>query len=916
MAIGLKARFELAAGVIGLAGDLGLPVDVFGGLFGGGPTPTDIKLAELRADIAELQASVDRGFFQAAQEDIFRTIQTAVSSSERAAASLNNIAATDEAKATALTDARGGLTDISVAIQTVLDSSTIELTPRIVEEMYTALAFSLSVQINAAAELLYGESLNGVTGHGGFLAVQTQIDSAIDVLSALEPAITAQHGFNFSDVGFVAEGGFGATDGFGRYNFSVSSDFGSTEAARAFYQNILREVLPLEDQDFSAANFVTEGLGTVYNFPRILVTDRVAEFEKYFGYLEEIKRVAPDLAFSNMTGLQVTPHPFQTGSYSWNTDAGSNAFDDLITSTDDTVDGRVRIASGNEGADLSGTLSEGDYLRGSSGNDTLRGFGGDDYLQGGGRNDIMFGGDGNDRYFGGRGSDAMIDNGASTDVDVAVFEGFFEEYSFFDDTGTTGPRIIMTRVGFDDTETLRGIEFLKFDDSEVAFSDLILSPRDLTAPDAPLITGISQDTGVSASDGLTSDGALVISGTAEANSFVTISMDGPTVGSAQADGDGAWSFDFGATTDLNNGDYSFSAFATDTANNTSLSSGDFLVTIDKTAIPLKRAEITSTAAEGVPARPGDTITVGFELFASDQVLGATPVVTLAGVSAVVVPGIGLNFSAQVTLNDTAVAGDVTFEITLVDLAGNISTTTATTDGSGVTIITPDVLPEFNEIDGGNSGNVLSGTAGNDLMRGFKGDDDLRGRDGDDVLQGNNGNDDLKGGSGSDSLNGGNGKDDLAGGRNTDALLGGAGADRLDGGSGADDLRGGTGGDVLKGGKGRDALYGDAGADRLFGQGSDDLLTGGAGDDFLKGGAGADVFVFDVGHDQDVIADFSTSDGLEISIALANSQNAQQIADGAQSDGNGGLIISFGAGDQLILSGFDNIAGLAGQIEII
>jgi hypothetical protein len=49
---------------------------------------------------------------------------------------------------------------------------------------------------------------------------------------------------------------------------------------------------------------------------------------------------------------------------------------------------------------------------------------------------------------------------------------------------------------------------------------------DITAPAAPSLTGITSDTGSSGSDGITSDQALLIAGTAEANSTVTVTRVG------------------------------------------------------------------------------------------------------------------------------------------------------------------------------------------------------------------------------------------------------------------------------------------------------------------------------------------------------------------------------------------------------
>src|SRR5207244_6014776 len=106
---------------------------------------------------------------------------------------------------------------------------------------------------------------------------------------------------------------------------------------------------------------------------------------------------------------------------------------------------------------------------------------------------------------------------------------------------------------------------------------------DLTAPAAPAITGIATDSGSSSSDHLTNDQTLVLSGTAEANSLVTITRVGTgVIGTASANGAGAWSFDYTGTT-LAEGSYSFTATATDAAGNVSGTSAALNVTIDLTA---------------------------------------------------------------------------------------------------------------------------------------------------------------------------------------------------------------------------------------------------------------------------------------------------------------------------------------------
>ncbi|OLZ65225.1 Ig-like domain-containing protein, partial [Chromobacterium violaceum] len=67
---------------------------------------------------------------------------------------------------------------------------------------------------------------------------------------------------------------------------------------------------------------------------------------------------------------------------------------------------------------------------------------------------------------------------------------------------------------------------------------------DTTAPGAPAVTGLTAatDTGSSNSDGKTSNNQPTVQGTAEANSTVTVYVDGTVMGTATADGSGAWSY--------------------------------------------------------------------------------------------------------------------------------------------------------------------------------------------------------------------------------------------------------------------------------------------------------------------------------------------------------------------------------------
>ena len=102
---------------------------------------------------------------------------------------------------------------------------------------------------------------------------------------------------------------------------------------------------------------------------------------------------------------------------------------------------------------------------------------------------------------------------------------------------------------------------------------------DTAAPAAPTIAGFAADSGT-VGDNITNDNTLTLTGTAEANSTIKV-YDGATLlGSAAANGAGAWSY---TTATLSNGAHSLTATANDAASNTSTASAALSVTIDRTA---------------------------------------------------------------------------------------------------------------------------------------------------------------------------------------------------------------------------------------------------------------------------------------------------------------------------------------------
>ncbi|NIJ42558.1 VCBS repeat-containing protein [Parvibaculum indicum] len=158
---------------------------------------------------------------------------------------------------------------------------------------------------------------------------------------------------------------------------------------------------------------------------------------------------------------------------------------------------------------------------------------------------------------------------------------------------------------------------------------------DTAAPDAPVITGFSDDTGA-AGDGMTADTTLTLSGTAEADARIAIFDQGSLLGTVTADGAGYWSFDTG---ELAQAIHSFTARATDAAGNVSDPSDAFEVTVT----------VPATPAPAITGFTDDTGTVG------DFRTGDTNL-TLSGTS----------------------AADATVEI----FRNGVSLGTATADGAG------------------------------------------------------------------------------------------------------------------------------------------------------------------------------------------------------------------------------------------
>jgi len=173
---------------------------------------------------------------------------------------------------------------------------------------------------------------------------------------------------------------------------------------------------------------------------------------------------------------------------------------------------------------------------------------------------------------------------------------------------------------------------------------------DANAPAIPVITA-------PADGALTSDNTPILSGTAEPNATVTVTLDGGALPSFTADGSGVWTV---TTATLADGAHAFHVTATDGFGNVSTASTAVNFTVDATA---PATPVITTPADGSVtniARPALSGT------AED---GATVTLTLNGASATLTATGGVwSYVPTTDLNP----GSNTVQVTATDAVGNVS----------------------------------------------------------------------------------------------------------------------------------------------------------------------------------------------------------------------------------------------------
>ncbi len=396
----------------------------------------------------------------------------------------------------------------------------------------------------------------------------------------------------------------------------------------------------------------------------------------------------------------------------------------------------------------------------------------------------------------------------------------------------------------------------------------------------------------------------VIGGMAEAGSLVEV-FDGPTlVGSATADGTGAWSYAF--TTAVSTGIHSLTATATDPAGNMSLASAALALTVNAdasytvamtdgagstvtqtydTSGQIDRVEtrdansrllrsVTNTTATlpiydsngvliGTITQPSSSALSQPAFSTTGQAGGATAATSAAGSNiALLSENLTLTTHGNDTVsagagNDTIFAAGPTTQVTagsgnlfLVGGSGSVSVT----GGTGSSTV----------FGGMGGGSITGGSAGNNVLVAGGGNTTLVGGGAGDVLVAASGTTTavLKpgsigfGGTGNATLYGAE-NTVMVGGSNSDVMYAGAGPEQMWAGTGVSHLYGGTGDDTLVGGTGGySTIVGGAGHNLIIGVGgttiayggpSDDLYFAGAGDMVITEGNGSNQVVFGTGH---------------------------------------------------------------------
>ncbi|WP_441279892.1 Ig-like domain-containing protein [Bradyrhizobium sp. 63_E2_N1_3] len=431
---------------------------------------------------------------------------------------------------------------------------------------------------------------------------------------------------------------------------------------------------------------------------------------------------------------------------------------------------------------------------------------------------------------------------------------------------------------------------------------------------APVVTAsLASDTGLSATDKITSNAA--IAGAAEANAVIHFTVDGTEiVATVEADASGAWSF---APTGLADGSHTVIAGETDAAGNVGATS-PVTFTLDthgptgwQFTLANSNFDGTTNIAAGTVigsiAQTGDATGSPFKYFFASNAAGTSGISQSSN-------GISIDANTGVLTTAAALSSWPSIYVVAEDQAGNLYAQPLTL--------------QF----GTSAGQAITVAAGATATFGLGGNDTIAGTSAANNIAGGAGNDSITGFVGADTVNGGVGTDSIVLSATSTDLNAATNAqivnvEAINAASAAAgvviDLHSQSEGFTVTGSALDDTITGGTGADSIAAGGGNDKVIGFVGADSVNGGAGTDTIVlsatstdFNVATNAQITnveAVSAASAAAGVTIDLHNQSEGFTIAGSALAD----LITGGGGADSIIgFVGADTVNGGAGTDSVI